>query len=69
MLRAAQVELARERDAINQMLEEKRIGLQGQSLEQQWRNALMNNQQFQADLGLRAEKENSYWDAVRRGLL
>lgn len=34
-----------------------------------WRKALMDNDQFNANLGLQAEDRASYWDAIRSGLI
>lgn len=64
-----QVGLQRELAAINQMLEQQRIDLSGKSLDQQWREALMQNQLGLGSLGLQAEDRASYWDAVRSGVI
>lgn len=39
----------------------------GQNID--WQKALMQNQQFGQDLGLRAEDQYNHWDALRNGLL
>lgn len=48
----------------------KRLGIdvQREGLGLDWRKALLQNDQFGRDLGLRAEDRYNYWDAVNRGL-
>jgi hypothetical protein len=53
---------------LDNALAEQGLALQGRGLDQDWRRALLNNDQFYADLGLRAEDRASHWDAVRRGI-
>jgi hypothetical protein len=45
------------------------LDLQQQGLGQDWKKALLQNDQFTSQLGLNAEDRASYWDSVRRGLI
>lgn len=64
-----QAQLEQEVSLLDHSIKQQGIGLQGRSLDQDWRKALMMNDQFNADLGLRAEDRASYYDLVRSGLL
>lgn len=69
---ALQEKLAMFDNALKQQglgLQEKSLGLQEKGLNNDMTRALLQNQQFQDDLGLRAEDRASYYDLVRRGLL
>jgi hypothetical protein len=42
--------------------------LREMGLDQNWNLAQLQNDQFNKDLGLRAEDRASYWDLIRSGL-
>jgi hypothetical protein len=64
-----QLALQRELALLDNAIKQQQIGLQGRGLDLDWQRALLQNDQFWADLGLRAEDRASYWDAVRSGQL
>jgi len=57
-----QAGLQRELSILDQAIKEQGIALQGKSLDQDWQRALLNNNQFMADIGLRAENQYNYWN-------
>ena len=57
-----QAGLQRELAILDQAIKEQGVALQGKSLDQDWQRALLNNNQFMADLGLRAENQYNYWN-------
>lgn len=57
-----QAGLQRELAILDQAIKERGIALQGQALDQDWQRALLANNQFMADLGLRAENQYNYWN-------
>jgi hypothetical protein len=70
MLSGDQMREAQQRmGLLDQAIRERGLNLQAAGLGQDWQRALLQNQQFMADLGLRAEDRSSYWDALRRGML
>lgn len=50
------------------LIRQQGVNLQGQSLDQDWQRALMQNDQFLRGLGLEAWDRENYWDSVHRGL-
>lgn len=64
-----QLELTQKLKLLDQAIAQQGIGLQQQGLSQDWQKALLNNDQFLAQLGLNAENQGNYWDAIRRGLI
>jgi hypothetical protein len=62
-----QLALQRELALLDNAIRQQQIGLQGRGLDLDWQRALLQNEQFLADLGLRASDRASYWDAVRSG--
>jgi hypothetical protein len=62
-----QLALQRELALLDNAIKQQQVNLQGQGMDLDWQRALLQNDQFWADLGLRAEDRASYWDAVRSG--
>ncbi len=62
-----QQELQRELALLDQASREQSMQMTRQGMDQDWRTALLNNEQFVADLGLKAEDRRTYWDAIRSG--
>lgn len=68
LLSADQVQaLQRELAMYDNALRQQGLSIQSQGQNLDWQRALLQNDQFLADLGLRAEDRASYWDAVRSG--
>ncbi len=64
-----QAGLQRELAIIDASMQQQGLGLQGRSLDQDWQRALLSNNQFMADLGLKAENQYNYWnDPLRTGV-
>lgn len=63
-----QVGLQRELAILDQAIRERGLALQSQSLDQDWQRALLQNNQFMADLGLRAENQYNFWNDPLRGI-
>jgi hypothetical protein len=57
-----QAGLQRELAILDQSIREQGLALQGRGLDQDLERALMANNQFYADLGLRAENQYNYWN-------
>lgn len=64
-----QAQLERELGVMDNAIKQQSLTLQGQSLNQDWQKALLNNQQFLDQLGLNAEDRAAYWDAVNSGTI
>lgn len=64
-----QAQLQQEVSLLDHSIKQQGVDMQGRSLDLDWKKALMQNDQFNADLGLRAEDRSSYYDLVRSGLL
>ncbi len=57
-----QVALQRELAILDQAIRERGLDLQGRSLDLDWERALLQNNQFNNDLALRAENQYNYWN-------
>lgn len=64
-----QVALQRELSMLNTALAREQMALTGRGLDQDWQRALLQNQQYMAQLGFQAEDRATYYDLVRRGLI
>jgi hypothetical protein len=64
-----QAQLQRELALLDQSIKQQNVGLQQQSLNQDWQQALMQNDQFLRQLGLNDWDRQQYYDLVQRGLL
>jgi hypothetical protein len=62
-----QRELQRQIALLDQAVAQQQLTSSNAGREQEWQTALLQNEQFLKDLGLRAEDRASYYDAVRRG--
>lgn len=64
-----QRDLQRQIALLDQAIAQQQIGQSGLGREQDWMTTLLNNEQFLADLGLRAEDRAAYYDLIRSGQL
>lgn len=57
-----QMQLQQELGIIDQNMRQQGVDMQGRGLDLDWKKAMLNNDQFMADLGLRAGDRANYWD-------